>query len=159
MEISEQDRDFLRMACEIATENIDRGGGPFGAVIVKDGEIIATGSNTVTIDNDPTAHAEVNAIRKACRMTGNFKLGGCVVYCSCEPCPMCLSALYWAGVKCIYYGNTKAEARDINFDDDFIYEEIARHRDMRRIHCIHIDEPTAINHFRKWAEKADKEEY
>ena len=100
--ITDDDRRFMKIACDLANENIDRGGGPFGAVIVRDGEVLAVGCNSVTIDNDPTAHAEVNAIRKACSMTRNFKLDGCVVYSSCEPCPMCLSALYWAGVRRIY---------------------------------------------------------
>ena len=109
----------MKIACDLANENIDRGGGPFGAVIVRDGEVLAVGCKSVTLDNDLTAHAEVNAIRKACSMTRNFKLDGCVVYSSCEPCPMCLSALYWAGVRRIYYGNTAADADRINFGDDF----------------------------------------
>ena len=158
-QISEQDKSFIRMACEIASENIDNGGGPFGAVIVKDGEVIATGGNTVTLTNDPTAHAEVNAIRNACRLTHNFKLDGCVVYSSCEPCPMCLSALYWAGVKRVYYANTQHDARDINFDDNFIYLELEKPHLERSIPFIHIEEPTAIEHFKKWAEKDDKIEY
>ena len=158
-EITAQDREFLRLACDIASENIDRGGGPFGAVIVRDGEVIATGGTTVTLDNDPTAHAEVNAIRRACALTRNFKLDGCVVYSSCEPCPMCLSALYWAGVKRIYYGNTQTDARDINFDDNFIYQEIEKPKLMRYIPCIHIDDPETIKHFRKWTSKTDKIAY
>ena len=143
------------MACDIASENIDRGGGPFGAVIVKDGEVIATGSHTVTLDNDPTAHAEVNAIRRACAMNHNFKLDECVVYCSCEPCPMCLSALCWAGVKRIFYANTKIDAANIDFDDNFIYEEIERPQEMRHIPCIHVDHSHAIDHFNKWASKTE----
>ncbi|MEG0252622.1 MAG: nucleoside deaminase, partial [Muribaculaceae bacterium] len=123
---SERDRQLMQKAYDLAYQNIDKGGGPFGAVIAKDGEIVSTGSNTVTLDNDPTAHAEVNAIRNACRATGNFKLDGCTVYSSCEPCPMCLSALYWAGVIKIYFGNTKEDARVINFDDKFIYDEIEK---------------------------------
>ena len=99
IEITSEDVKFIKMACELASENIDKGGGPFGAVIVKNGEIVATGCNSVTLDNDPTAHAEVNAIRKACKSVNNFNLEGCVIYSSCEPCPMCLSALYWAGVS------------------------------------------------------------
>ena len=157
--ISEQDRFYIRMACDIASENIDRGGGPFGAVIVKDGKVISTGSNTVTLDNDPTAHAEVNAIRRACELIKSFKLDGCVVYSSCEPCPMCLSALYWAGVSRIYYANTKHDAHQINFDDQFIYEEIDKPHIHRDIPCIHVDEPEAILHFKKWSEKTDKTEY
>ena len=102
-DITSQDLEFLKMACNLASENIDNGGGPFGAVIVKDGKVVATGCNTVTLTNDPTAHAEVNAIRRACKDTANFKLDGCVIYSSCEPCPMCLSALYWAGVSRILW--------------------------------------------------------
>ncbi len=158
-EITDQDRYFMRMACEIASENIDRGGGPFGAVIVKDGEVVSTGCNTVTLSNDPTAHAEVNAIRRACELTHNFKLDGCVVYSSCEPCPMCLSALYWAGVTRVYYGNTQHDAREINFDDNFIYQEIAKPSELRYIPCIHIEDENNIEHFRKWAAKTDKVEY
>ena len=158
-QITDADRHFIAMACQIASENIDNGGGPFGAVIVKDGEVIATGGNTVTLNNDPTAHAEVNAIRRACQLTGNFKLDGCVIYSSCEPCPMCLSALYWAGVRRIYYANTQTDARDIDFDDNFIYLEIEKPKLERYIPCIHVDDPHAIDHFRKWAEKDDKIAY
>ena len=157
--ITKQDREFIKMACEIASENIDRGGGPFGAVIVKDGEIVSTGGNTVTLDNDPTAHAEVNAIRRACAVTRNFKLDGCIVYSSCEPCPMCLSALYWAGVKCIYYANTKIDAANIDFDDNFIYEEISNTHELRSIPIIHVDDEHAIDHFKKWSSKIDKIKY
>ena len=157
--ITEEDRKFMKMACDLASENIDRGGGPFGAVIVKDGEVIAAAGNSVTLDNDPTAHAEVNAIRKACSLTRNFKLDGCVVYSSCEPCPMCLSALYWAGVSRIYYGNTAADADRISFGDDFIYKEIERPHLERAIPCIHMEGTTAIDSFNKWAAKEDKIEY
>ena len=157
--ITDEDRKFMKMACDLACENIDRGGGPFGAVIVKDGEVIAAAGNSVTLDNDPTAHAEVNAIRKACSLTRNFKLDGCVVYSSCEPCPMCLSALYWAGVSRIYYGNTAADADNINFGDDFIYKEIERPHLERSIPCIHMQVTDAINSFNKWASKEDKIEY
>ena len=157
--ITDEDRKFMKMACDLASENIDRGGGPFGAVIVKDGEVIAAAGNSVTLDNDPTAHAEVNAIRKACSLTRNFKLDGCVVYSSCEPCPMCLSALYWAGVSRIYYGNTAADADRISFGDDFIYKEIERPHLERAIPCIHMEGTSAIDSFNKWAAKEDKIEY
>lgn len=157
--ITDTDRAYIKMACEIASKNIDQGGGPFGAVIVKDGKIVSTGANSVTLDNDPTAHAEVNAIRRACQLEGNFKLEGCVIYSSCEPCPMCLSALYWAGVSRIYYANTQNDADAINFGDEFIYKEIAKPHLKRLIPCIHIDDPHAIEHFKKWAQKADKIEY
>lgn len=156
---TDQDRYFMKMACDLASENVDHGGGPFGAVIVKDGEVIATGANSVTLDNDPTAHAEVNAIRRACSLARNFKLEGCVVYTSCEPCPMCLSALYWAGVSRIYYGNTAADADRINFGDDFIYKEIEKPHLDRMIPCIHMEGTDAIEAFNKWEAKEDKTEY
>lgn len=157
--ITDDDRRFMKMACDLACENVERGGGPFGAVIVKDGEVIAAAGNSVTLDNDPTAHAEVNAIRRACSITRNFKLDGCVVYSSCEPCPMCLSALYWAGVSRIYYGNTAADADRINFGDDFIYKEIEKPHLERSIPCIRIEGTTAIESFNMWASKEDKIEY
>ena len=105
-QITNQDREFMREAIRLASESVRNGGGPFGAVIVKDGKIVAGSSNRVTIDNDPTAHAEVNTIREACRRLGTFDLSGCVIYTSCEPCPMCLGAIYWAHIGRIYYGNT-----------------------------------------------------
>lgn len=157
--ITEEDKRFMKMACELAIQNIDRGGGPFGVVIVKDGEVISAAGNSVTLDNDPTAHAEMNAIRRACALTHNFKLNGCVVYSSSEPCPMCLSALYWAGVSRIYYGNTAADADHINFRDDFIYKEIEKLHLERAIPCIHIEDTDAIKAFDKWAAKEDKIEY
>lgn len=157
--ITDQDRKFMKMACDIAKENIERGGGPFGAVIVRDGEVIAAAGNSVTLDNDPTAHAEVNAIRRACSLMHNFKLDGCVVYSSCEPCTMCLSTLYWAGVSRIYYGNTAADADNINFGDDFICKEIDKPHLERAIPCIHMEGTDAIEFFNKWVDKEDKIEY
>ncbi|MDD2960863.1 MAG: nucleoside deaminase [Muribaculaceae bacterium] len=159
IKVSEEDRKFMKIACDLAFNNIDKGGGPFGAVIVKGGEIVSTGTNTVTLDNDPTAHAEVNAIRNACRREKNFKLDGCTVYSSCEPCPMCLSALYWAGVSRIFYGNTKDDAKAINFDDSFIYEEIDKLPTLRYIPCVRMEETDAILAFEKWQSKTDKIEY
>lgn len=159
MTITDKDREYMHVACDIAENNIERGGGPFGAVIVRNGEIIATGANTVTLDNDPTAHAEVNAIRAACRKTKYFKLTDCVVYSSCEPCPMCLSALYWAGVKRIYYGNTKEDAKAIDFADDFIYDEIEHAPEERHIPSYRILDEKCIKAFEKWAAKTDKTEY
>lgn len=151
--------EYMELASRISSENIDRGGGPFGAVIVKDGEVIATGANSVTLNNDPTAHAEVTAIRNACRKLGTFSLEGCDVYSSCEPCPMCLSALYWAGVRKIYYGNTKEDAEAIDFSDKFIYEQIALHPSRRSIPGIHVADTGAIRAFEKWAAKPDKIRY
>ena len=113
--------DFMRQAIALAVENVKSGGGPFGAVIVKDGKVVATGVNRVTSDNDPTAHAEVNAIRKACMLLGTFDLSGCVLYTSCEPCPMCLGAIYWAHLDKIYYGANQRDAASANFDDSYIY--------------------------------------
>jgi len=157
--ITGKDLEYMEMAAKLAEDNVDRGGGPFGAVIVRDGKIISTGVNTVTIDNDPTAHAEVNAIREACRKEGTFSLKGCTVYSSCEPCPMCLSALYWAGVSRIFFGNTQKDADRINFSDEFLYKELARPRVQRAIPCIHMENSFTIRAFEKWAEKADKVAY
>lgn len=157
--ITDADRRFMKMAAELAEKNIDNGGGPFGAVVVRDGEVIATGVNTVTLSNDPTAHAEVNAIRNACRDLGTFSLSGCTVYSSCEPCPMCLSALYWAGVSRIYYGNTQDDADAIDFSDRFIYRELEKPKIARAIPIIHVANDFTIRAFEKWASKTDKIKY
>ena len=158
-DITEQDRIFMREAIQLANASVLRGGGPFGAVIVKDGAIIAGSSNSVTIDNDPTAHAEVNTIRKACRQLGTFDLSGCTIYTSCEPCPMCLGAIYWAHLDRIYYGNTRKDARDIDFADDFIYEELDKPIDRRSVPFIHMLNEEALSSFKLWSEKTDKTEY
>ncbi|MBE6211565.1 MAG: nucleoside deaminase [Rikenellaceae bacterium] len=154
-----EDRRFMQMAIDLSIANVANGGGPFGAVIVHNGEVIATGTNRVTANNDPTAHAEVSAIREACAKVGNFKLEGCVCYTSCEPCPMCLSALYWAGVSRIVYGNTKDDAKAINFDDSFIYDEIGKPYAKRAIPCQNFMRKEALEGFRAWTEKEDKIEY
>jgi tRNA(Arg) A34 adenosine deaminase TadA len=146
-------------AIRLANESVRHGGGPFGAVIVKDGKIIAGSSNSVTIDNDPTAHAEVNAIREACRKLGTFDLTGCRIYTSCEPCPMCLGAIYWSHIERIYYGNTRKDARDIDFADDFIYEELEKSLDERTVPIIPMMRDEALETFRLWREKTDKIEY
>ena len=159
MNPTEQDKQFMREAIRLASESVRNGGGPFGAVIVKDGEIVAGSSNSVTIDNDPTAHAEVNTIRKACRELGTFDLSDCVIYTSCEPCPMCLGAIYWAHLKCVYYGNTKKDARDIDFADDFIYEELDKPIDRRSVPFINMLRKEALSSFKLWTEKEDKIEY
>lgn len=151
--------DFMRMATDLSVENVKKGGGPFGAVIVRDGKIIATGVNGVTRLNDPTAHAEVQAIRAACNTLGDFSLKGCTVYSSCEPCPMCLSALYWAGVDRIYFGNTQQQADSIGFSDQFIYEELARPRAQRHLPCIHVPVTHAADAFKLWEEDTDKIPY
>lgn len=158
-DFSADDAKYMRMAIGIAEENVDNGGGPFGAVIVRQGEVVSTGANRVTANCDPTAHAEVSAIRAACQKLGTFKLDGCTVYSSCEPCPMCLSALYWAGVERICYGNTKADAKAINFDDSFIYDELELDYEQRSIRCEHFLRDEALGAFRKWAEKEDKVAY
>jgi tRNA(Arg) A34 adenosine deaminase TadA len=150
------DERFMQMAIDLSIENVASGGGPFGAVIVRDGEIVATGTNRVTASCDPTAHAEVSAIRAACSRLGTFKLEGCVIYTSCEPCPMCLSAIYWAGLERIYYGNTKADAKAIDFDDSFIYDQIALDYSERSIPCHNFMRDEALEGFRAWTEKEDK---
>ena len=159
MTITEQDKAFMREAVRLADESVKNGGGPFGAVIVKDGEIVAGSSNSVTIDNDPTAHAEVNTIRKACQKLGTFDLSDCVIYTSCEPCPMCLGAIYWAHLKCVYYGNTKKDARDIDFADDFIYEELDKPIDRRSVPFINLLREEALHSFKLWSEKEDRIDY
>lgn len=152
--------DFMREAIKCSLEGMNsNAGGPFGAVIVKDGEIIAKGWNKVTSTNDPTAHAEVTVIREACKKLGTFDLTGCEIYTSCEPCPMCLSACYWAGLKKIYYGNTRKDAADINFDDDFIYKEIPLPMEDRTIPMEQVNREEAIKAFEEWLKKQDKIEY
>ena len=158
-QITEQDKTFMREAIRLANESVNRGGGPFGAVIVKDGEVIAGNSNSVTIDNDPTAHAEVNTIREACRRLGTFDLSGCTIYTSCEPCPMCLGAIYWAHISRIFYGNNRKDARDIDFADDFIYEELDRPMGQRTVPIIPLLRNEALHTFRLWEAKSDKTEY
>ncbi|MBR4951409.1 MAG: nucleoside deaminase [Alistipes sp.] len=156
---SAEDQKFMQMAIELSIENIDSGGGPFGAIIVRNGELIATGANRVVPNNDPTAHAEVVAIRNACQKLQTFDLGGCTVYTSCEPCPMCLSALYWAGIERICYANTKRDAAAIEFDDSFIYDQLRLDYDHRSIHCEHFMRSEALAAFVKWQNKTDKVEY
>ena len=159
MEITEKDREFMREAIRLADESVRRGGGPFGAVIVKDGTIIAGSANSVTIDQDPTAHAEVNTIREACRRLGTFDLTGCTIYTSCEPCPMCLGAIYWAHIDRIFYGNNRKDAADIGFADDFIYEELDRPLSNRTVPIEPLLRDEALSTFRLWEEKDDKTEY
>ena len=157
--ITPADEAFMREAILLSVESVAQGGGPFGAVIVKDGEIIASRSNSVALDNDPTAHAEVNAIRAACRALDTFDLAGCVIYASCEPCPMCLGAIYWAGIDRIYYANTRQDAEAIAFADNFIYEDMDRPMAQRNIPIIQLLRDEAQSAFRAWTEKVDKTEY
>lgn len=149
----------MREAVRLASENIDKGGGPFGAVIVKDGKIIGRGTNCVTLHADPTAHAEVTAIRNTCREFGDFVLEGCEIYSSCEPCPMCLSAIYWAHIDKVYFGSTKLDAADAGFDDSFIYEELARPVAERKVVAEERGREYAAEVFEKWKCKEDKIEY
>lgn len=151
--------ELMREAIRLSEENVNNGGGPFGAVIARDGEIVATGVNRVTASHDPTAHAEVNAIREACRRLGTFDLSGCEIYSSCEPCPMCLGAIYWAHIGKLYYGNNKTDAKNIGFDDSFIYEELELPRDRRRLPSELLLSDEAAEAFRMWMEKDDKVEY
>lgn len=153
-------KEFMMRAIELSRKNMQNGaGGPFGAVIVKNGKIIGEGWNQVTSINDPTAHAEVMAIRDACAKEKNFDLSGAEIYTSCEPCPMCLSAVYWARIDKIYYGNTRKDAANIAFDDDFIYEEIPKSLDERKIPMIQCGHSEALVVFKEWEEKQDKIRY
>lgn len=149
----------MRRAIELSMRNIENNGGPFGAVIVKDGTIIAEGVNRVTSDKDPTAHAEINTIRQACKKLGTFNLSGCEIYTSCEPCPMCLGAIYWARLDKIYYGNDKQDAGKIGFDDAFIYAEIALKPENRQLKALQQLPNEAIVAFNKWEKKEDKTVY
>ena len=149
----------MRRAIALANASVERGGGPFGAVIVKDGEVIAEGSNSVTLNTDPTAHAEVTAIREACRKLGTFHLEDCTIYTSCEPCPMCLGAIYWAGIKQIFYGNNRKDAADIGFADDFIYEELERPLEARRLPIRPLLREEAQESFHLWEKKTDRVNY
>jgi len=152
-------KEMIRRAFRLAEESVKNGGGPFGAVITKDGEIVAEASNSVTLDHDPTAHAEVNAIRRACQKLNTFDLSGCVIYASAEPCPMCLGAIYWAHLDRIYYGNDKREAARIGFDDDFIYKEMEIDPKQRRTKMEQLLPEEAIRAFQMWEQKDDKTEY
>lgn len=150
----------MQKAIQLSRDNmLDGYGGPFGAVITKDNKIIAEGYNEVTSCNDPTAHAEVQAIRKACQIVGNFNLEGYEIYTSCEPCPMCLSAIYWARLDKIFYANSRKDAAAIDFDDDFIYDEIPKEMNERSIKMIRLLGNEAKLVFGEWAEKNDKIKY
>ncbi len=150
---------LMRKAIELSIENVHNGGGPFGAVIARGGDIISTGVNRVTASNDPTAHAEVSAIREACRKLGTFDLSGCEIFSSCEPCPMCLGAIYWAHLDKLYFGNTKTNAKDIGFDDSFIYEELDLPSEQRRLKAVRMLGEEAIKAFRMWDDMENKIKY
>lgn len=154
------EKKFMQEAVRLAIENVKQGtGGPFGAVIVKDGQVIAASANTVTPDHDPTAHAEVNAIRQACRQLSTHQLTGCEVYCSCEPCPMCLGAIYWARPAKVYYASTKVDAANAGFDDSFIYREIALPEPERSIPFLKEGVEENGEEFRAWMAEQNKIEY
>ncbi len=156
----EQHARFMAEAAKVSREKMIAGfGGPFGAVIVKDGGVIGTGFNKVTTDNDPTAHAEVVAIRNACANIGDFNLSGAVIYTSCEPCPMCLASIYWARLDKVYYANTRWDAAKIGFDDAEIYDEVAKDIGDRKIPMIHLVDAEATLAFEEWDKKEDKIQY
>ncbi|MGM9826845.1 MAG: nucleoside deaminase [Muribaculaceae bacterium] len=151
--------ELMREAIRLSEENVVNGGGPFGAVIARDGEIVATGVNRVTANCDPTAHAEVSAIREACRKLGTFDLAGYEIFSSCEPCPMCLGAIYWAHLDKLYFGNNKTDAKNIGFDDSFIYDELELPREKRKLPAEPMMSDVAFHAFRMWMDKDDKIEY
>lgn len=151
--------DFMREAIRLSVKNVYEGGGPFGAVIVKDNQIIARGVNRVVPNNDPTAHAEVSAIRAACQALNTFDLSGCEIYSSCEPCPMCLSAIYWARLDRLSFANTKNDAAEIGFDDSMIYEEVGRAVIERKLPTETFLRDEALAAFKAWSQKEDKTEY
>jgi guanine deaminase len=157
--MNEAQKEFMREAISLSIESVNKGGGPFGAVIVKDGKLIAGSANSVTMDCDPTAHAEVNAIRRACKVLNTFELSGCEIYTSCEPCSMCLSAIYWARIDVIYYGNTKEDAQNVGFDDDFIYQELALKKENRKIKAFPFLRDEAIISFELWDKNENKTKY
>jgi tRNA(Arg) A34 adenosine deaminase TadA len=152
-------KELMRRAIELSKMSVQNGGGPFGAVIACNGKIVAEGSNCVTLDCDPTAHAEVSTIRKACKALKTFDLSGCEIYTSCEPCPMCFGAIYWAHLDKIYMGNDRKDAAKIGFDDDFIYQEIALTPEKREKPSEILLRDEALEAFRMWEEKEDKTEY
>lgn len=153
-------QSFLEQAITLAVENVQSGkGGPFGAVVVKDGVVIGTGVNLVVKRNDPSAHAEILAIREACKALGTFQLGGCELYASCEPCPMCLAATYWARLDAVYYAGTREDAAAAGFDDEFIYDEFARPAATRKLKLVRIPSPEAAEAFKAWAANPERVEY
>ena len=156
----ENQKKFMREAIRLSIENVQSGnGGPFGTIIVKNGKIIASGVNKVTQSSDPTAHAEIVAIRSACETLGTFQLVGCEIYCSCEPCPMCLGAIYWARPDRIYFANTREDAADINFDDNFIYNELDVSISQRKLPTTQLLRDEAQMAFTQWRESTAKTEY
>ncbi|MBL6674675.1 MAG: nucleoside deaminase [Alphaproteobacteria bacterium] len=150
---------FMQKAIDLSIKNIYNNGGPFGCVIVKNNKIISEGVNSVTQNNDPTAHAEIVAIRSACKILNNFDLSGCELYTSCEPCPMCLSAIYWSHIDLVYYGNSRENAAEIDFDDKFIYDEIKKEINKRKIPLKQVLKEEAIKAFNLWTQTENKTKY
>ena len=150
---------FMQRAIELSIESINSGGGPFGSVIVKDEKIISEGMNRVTVDNDPTSHGEIVAIRNACKKLNTFNLSNCSLYSSCEPCPMCMSAIYWSRIGKVYYANTRDDAKKINFDDSLIYSEIPKKNEDKKILIKQMMRNEALEAFDLWDKKTDKIEY
>lgn len=150
---------FIKRAIELADNNIDSGGGPFGAVIVREGKIIAEASNKVTRDNDPTAHAEVMAIRLAGSILKSFDLSDCILYASCEPCPMCLGAIYWSRISTVYYAADREDAMHAGFSDKMIYDELSKPMNERNMQIVQIEPEATITLFKKWKLKSDKKPY
>jgi len=160
MENREQHEAFMRTAIELSVQNVSECiGGPFGAVIVKDGKVVAKSANKVTSTNDPTAHAEVSAIRLACTTLNTYDLSGCVIYTSCEPCPMCLGAIYWSRIETIYYANTKADAAHVGFDDKFIYEELDKPMEQRTLPIVQMLRDEAMEAFKLWETSSMRIDY
>ncbi|CAM4150249.1 tRNA(Arg) A34 adenosine deaminase TadA [Pedobacter westerhofensis] len=160
MNKEQEHEKFMRIAIALAEKNVSENlGGPFGAVIVKDGKMVAKSGNRVTTTNDPTAHAEVSAIRLACKKLKTYDLKGCVIYTSCEPCPMCLSAIYWARIDIIYQGNTKSDAAEIGFDDQFIYEELEKPVHARKVKVTELLRDEAQEAFKLWEDSGRKIHY
>ncbi|MCL2073411.1 MAG: nucleoside deaminase [Marinilabiliaceae bacterium] len=157
--MTEDKNQFMRLSIDLANSSITSGGGPFGAVVVCNGEVVGKGANSVTNLNDPTAHAEVLAIRDAAKNLGRFDLNDCVLYTSCEPCPMCLGATYWAKIKKLYYGCSRKDAAKAGFDDDFIYQELNISPEKRSIEMNRLLENDAFETFEKWINMPDKKEY
>ena len=157
--MNNKSKNFMTRAIELSLASVRSNGGPFGCVIVKNNEIIAEGSNKVTIINDPTAHAEIVTIRKACKALNNFNLEGTEMYTSCEPCPMCLSAIYWSHIDKIYYSNTRLDAAKIGFDDNNIYNELSKQLSQRKIPMQQLNQEDAIKVFKEWELKPDKTKY
>lgn len=158
--MTDQDREFMMRAIELAKMGVEMNlGGPFGCVIVKEDIIVGEGNNRVTTTNDPTAHAEIIAIRDACQTLDSFQLDGCTIYTSCEPCPMCLGAIYWARPEKVFFACTRADAAHIGFDDDFIYAELEKKNDEREMVLLNMMRDEALEIFNGWAAKPDKIKY